>query len=49
MDEEESKEIIRFMLDSIEKISFAILQMDYEMEEMEEIHNEAQRHLNGIN
>ena len=49
MNEEENKEIIRFILDSIEKISLAIIQGDHEVQEMEEMHNEAQRHLNGIN
>ena len=49
MNEGENKEIISFILHSIEKISLAILQTDYEVEEMEEMHNEAQRHLNDIN
>ena len=49
MNEEENKEIVSFILHSIEKMSLSILQGDYEVKEIEEIYNEAQRHLNGIN
>lgn len=48
MNEEGNKEIIKFILGSIEKISLVILQTDYEVEEMEEMNNEAQIYLNDI-